>query len=140
MFSSRLATALLLLVGQLAVAEVRVEDARLRALLPGQNKTAGYFDITNDGPRPVTLVGASSPAAGAIEMHRIIHDGDMVRMRRVEKVVIAPAETVRFQPGGLHLMLFRVDSLPQRTQIQLQTSAGEPIDAVFRLVAPGVAR
>ena len=140
MFPVRLAALLLIFAGHLAAAEVRVEDARIRALLPGQNKTAGYFDIINDGPQPVTLVGASSAAAGAIEFHRSIHDGDMVRMRRVEKVVIAPAETVRFQPGGLHLMLFRVDSLPQRTQIQLQTSAGEPINAVFRRVAPGVAR
>ena len=122
--------------GQLT--ELRVQDAWLRQPLPGQNKTAGYCDITNSGRASVTLVGALSDVAEAIEIHRIIHDGDIVRMRRVEKVVIAPGETVRFQPGGLHLMVFGISKLPEHTNIELLTATGERIAAVFRQVPLGV--
>ncbi len=126
------------LAGPLPAAGLHVENAWLRQLLPGQNKTAGYFDIINNGLEPVTLVGASSNAAAAIEIHRIIYDGDMVRMRRVEKVVVAPGETVRFRPGGLHLMLFQVSALAEYTKVQLLTDTGGRIGAVFRQVPLGV--
>jgi copper(I)-binding protein len=115
-----------------------VDDARLRQLLPGQHKTAGYFNITNTSAAPVSLTGASSSIAKAIEFHRIVHDGDIVRMRPVEKVMVAAGATVRFEPGGLHLMVFGVKELPERTEIVLATATGERIAAVFRQVPLGV--
>ncbi|MCZ6710132.1 MAG: copper chaperone PCu(A)C [Gammaproteobacteria bacterium] len=123
---------------QVAAADATVENGWLRQLLPGQNRTAGYFDIINHGSASMTLVGASSDAAGAIEFHRSINDGNLVRMQRVEKVVVGPGETVRFQPGGLHLMLFRVADLAAQTKVQLLTDTGIRIDAVFRKVPVGV--
>ncbi len=81
---------------------------------------------------------ASSEAADVIEIHRTTRDGNVARMRRVEEVVIAPAETVRFEPGGLHLMLYRISVLADLTQIQLLTTSGEQIGAVFRQVPVGV--
>jgi copper(I)-binding protein len=129
---------LLAAVGALAAADVSVENAWLRQLLPGQNRTAGYFDIVNHGSKPVTLVGAESNAAAAIEFHRSIHNGDVVRMQRIEKVVVGAGETVRFQPGGLHLMLFRVADLAEQTKVALLTDTGMRIDAVFRKVPVGV--
>ena len=51
------------------------------------------------------LIGASSPAAGQVEMHQTrIVDG-MVRMRPLTEVLIAPGATVNIEPGGIHLML-----------------------------------
>jgi copper(I)-binding protein len=140
MFSTRLILTLWLVASSapLNAAEAQVDNARLRALLPGQNKTAGYFNIVNNGHQTITLVGATSSAAQAIEIHQIVHDGNIVRMRRVESVVVAPGETVRFEPGGLHLMLFRVSALTEQTQIQLLTRGGEQIKAVFGRVPVGV--
>ena len=129
---------LVTMTSPLVAAELNVENARLRQLLPGQNKTAGYFDITNNGLAAVVLIGASSDAADVIEIHRTTRDGNVARMRRVKEVVIAPAETVRFEPGGLHLMLYRISVLADLTQIQLLTTSGEQIDAAFRQVPVGV--
>jgi copper(I)-binding protein len=139
MFSRGLIWLVLLgLAAPVVAADLEVKDPRLRQLLPGQNKTAGYFDITNNGPAAVTLVGAASDAAQAIEFHRIVHDGNIVRMRRAEKVVVAPGETVRFQPGGLHLMVFGISLLAQHTKIELLTDTGARIATVFRRVPLGV--
>jgi hypothetical protein len=54
----------------------------------------------------VTLIGAESPAAGAIELHTTINDNGVMRMRQIEEgIVLAPDEAVELAPGGMHLML-----------------------------------
>jgi copper(I)-binding protein len=70
---------------------------------------AGYMTIINRGRMADRLVSASSPRAARIELHTHIRDGAMMRMRPVEGGVAIPAgQTVRFAPGGLHLMFFDV--------------------------------
>jgi cytochrome oxidase Cu insertion factor (SCO1/SenC/PrrC family) len=38
-------------------------------------------------------------------MHETVSDGEMMSMRQVERIAVAPGATVRLQPGGAHLML-----------------------------------
>jgi len=35
-------------------------------------------------------------------------DGDIARMRKVEGVDLPPGETVRMEPGGMHLMMLDI--------------------------------
>ncbi len=79
----------------------------VRATPPGMPMLAGYVTLANAGDAPVTLVGASSPAVEAVELHRTeIVDG-VSRMRAAGELVIAPGETLVLAPGGLHMMLMR---------------------------------
>ncbi|MEZ5560695.1 MAG: copper chaperone PCu(A)C [Pseudomonadales bacterium] len=112
-------------------------EARVRQPIPGQDKTVGYFTARNDGTAPIVLVGAQSPSLRSIEMHAILHDGDMVRMRRQQTVEIAPGETVRFQPGGLHLMIFGTAGLGETVDIELVTASGGRVPVTFRTFALG---
>lgn len=114
-----------------------ISNPKIRALIPGQDTTAGYFDITNSGTTAVTLVGATSPHARSIEIHTIIRDGDMVRMRRLDAVTIEPGATEVFATGGTHLMLFGVDRLAAVNRIDLITAGGKRISGRFRLIAVG---
>lgn len=111
-----------------------VRDARVRALIPGQDRTAAYFEATNRSGEPLVLVGAESPAARAIEIHSTSRDGDVLRMRSLQEVRIEPGATVRFQPGSHHLMLFGVRSLDEETEIRLLTGKGEAVSVSFRQV------
>jgi len=117
---------LLVLTGCARQAEgpLAFEDARVRALLPGTDKTVGYFRVRNTSDAPVVLVGARAPGVRAVEFHTTIRDGDTVRMRRLEEVVVAPGETAEFSPGGRHLMLFGVTTLPDGLAITLLDAAG----------------
>ena len=115
----------------LAAAELILDNPRIRELIPGQNKTAAYFDITNQGPDEVSLIGVVSASVGVIEIHTILRDREMLRMQRLTEVVLPPGKTVRFRSGGLHLMLFEVTKLQKETEIQLLTSDGEVHRAVF---------
>jgi periplasmic copper chaperone A len=107
-------------------------EARVRQPIPGQDKTVAYFTVSNQGGRPVSLVAARAEGVGAIEIHTTLRDGDMVRMRRLREVSVAPGETVVFEPGGRHLMLFRVTELPETLQVELDTAAGETLIVPFR--------
>ena len=66
---------------------------------------AGFLTIANRGTAPDRLVSASSPAAGRLELHTHVRDGDVMRMRAVPAIDIAPGQVVTLQPGGMHLML-----------------------------------
>ena len=106
-------------------AGITADNARVRALLPGQNKTVGYVDLSNHGEGAVTLIKATSAHASAIEIHTTGRRGDMVTMRRVDSLEIPGKETVRLTPGGLHLMLFGVERLPPSIEIELHWAAGD---------------
>jgi copper(I)-binding protein len=112
-----------------------VVDARIRELLPGQDKTVGYFDITNPTAEPLVLVRAEADFARAIEFHTTFVDGDIMRMRRLPEVELPPGERVRFQPGGRHLMLFGVTSPGEENEVRLHLEDGRVIRARFRQVA-----
>ena len=90
-------------------AEVRAGDLAItqpwsRAAVQG-GQGAGYLTIANRGSAPDRLLSAASPAAGRMELHTHIRDGDVMRMREVPAVEIPPGQAVAFRPGGLHLML-----------------------------------
>ncbi len=118
-------------------ADLVVSEARVRAPLPGQRNTAAYCAIENRGTASVTIVGARSTAARGIEIHETIRDGDMYRMRRRAEVEIPVRDTVRFEPGGLHLMLFDVGAIGEQVEIELMTHDGRHHKVIFQRTAAG---
>ena len=75
-----------------------------RATAPGASTGAAYFDIINAGPAD-TLLRIESPVAREVEMHMEYTDGGMMQMRPMQSVEVPQGDRVRFQPGGLHVML-----------------------------------
>jgi copper(I)-binding protein len=67
--------------------------------------SAVYFVLRNRGSQADRLVGASTAAAGRVELHETRQEGDMMRMTPVQAVEIPPGGEVVFKPGGLHVML-----------------------------------
>jgi copper(I)-binding protein len=51
------------------------------------------------------LVSASSPVAGAVELHSHVMEGGIAKMRRVEAIVVPGGKSVVLKPSGYHLML-----------------------------------
>jgi periplasmic copper chaperone A len=50
-------------------------------------------------------IAVKSPAAGKVEIHEMKMDGNIMRMREVEKgIEIPPGATVELKPGGFHVM------------------------------------
>lgn len=133
-----LACAVLLLVTAGAqAAQVRVSGGWIR-WLPGNGPLAGYFQMENRGNEPLELVGASGADFSRIQLHRSIETKGMERMIHLHSITIPAGATVRFKPGGYHLMLWRRHDLKigQKVEIRLHFSGGVDIGASFRVRAP----
>jgi len=64
-----------------------------------------YVDLKNDGDKMERLLSASSDVAERVELHASVMDGQMMRMRQIHTVDIAPKSTTQLKPGGMHIML-----------------------------------
>jgi periplasmic copper chaperone A len=80
------------------------QDAWIRAT-PGVDVAAAYLTLRNAGSQPVVVTGVRSPAAESAMIHATTLINGESTMRPHESLRIAPGETVRFAPGGLHIML-----------------------------------
>lgn len=100
----------------LCAAPVRAEDVKAGDLVisqawsratPGGAKVAGgYVTIENKGATADKLVGVSADIAGKAEIHEMAMDNGVMKMRPLDKgLTIDPGKTVKFAPGGYHLML-----------------------------------
>lgn len=99
----------LLLAAAPAVAagpDVVVSDAWLRFVIPSR-PAAGYFTLTNDGDRAVSLVRVSSPGCGMAMMHQSVKENGQDRMVHVDAVEVPAHGSISFGPGGYHVMCMK---------------------------------
>lgn len=94
---------LLLLGGAGAPAGLRVDHAWIR-FITAPVPAAGYFVLSNDTNRSVTLTGAMSPDCGALMLHRSMNSSGMDRMQAVNSVSVPAGDKLAFEPGSYHLM------------------------------------
>jgi hypothetical protein len=66
---------------------------------------AAYMVIENRGQQPDRLLRASTPQAAKVELHTIMREGDIMRMREVPAIEIPAGGRTELKPGGLHVML-----------------------------------
>lgn len=65
----------------------------------------GFLTITNKGTTPDRLIAARSTASAKVEVHEMKMDGNVMKMRELEKGLDIPAgATVTLKPGGYHIM------------------------------------
>ncbi|WP_119393516.1 copper chaperone PCu(A)C [Salinibius halmophilus] len=101
--------ALALSVSLSAMAEVDVMDAYVRAMAPSQKMTAAFMHLTAETDRRV--VAAYSNIANSVELHTGYVEDGVMRMRQLENGIELPAgETVKLEPGGLHVMFIGVQT------------------------------
>lgn len=95
-----------------------ISDARIRAPLPGQKIAVAYFTL--DSMKDDRLLAVTSPISQRVELHTHIEDDGIIRMRRVNDAINIPAgQSIVFQQGGLHVMLFDVTLAPDRRDVSL---------------------
>ena len=127
--------ALLMLIGLLAACgrgeEIVVQDAWIREAPPGTRIQAGYLTLTNSADTEVVLERVTSKSFERIELHEMrMRDGQM-QMRKLERLAVPAKESVRLEPGGLHLMLIKpTKPLPAGKKVTLELYFGARILSV----------
>lgn len=85
---------------------IHVEQAQARATVGNQANGAVFITIENQGTAEDALVSAAAPVAGKVEIHNMTMDGDVMKMRAVERIDLKAGEKIEMKPGhGYHIML-----------------------------------
>jgi periplasmic copper chaperone A len=86
---------------------VTIEGAWARPASEGR-MSAAYFLLTNFEDQDDKLIGVASDVAQLVEIHESYEsDEGMMGMREVPEVDLPAQSTVRFEQGGLHIMLIQ---------------------------------
>ena len=87
-------------------ADVEVKSAWARGTVPAQQVSGAFMALSSKGG--AALVGVTSPAADAAEIHEMRLEGGVMKMRAVPRIDLSAGKTVTLKPGGLHLMLLEL--------------------------------
>jgi hypothetical protein len=113
---------------------LEVLDARCRPPLGSGAVAVGYMTLrSSSGDR---VVSVSSTAARAVEIHESVQTGGVSRMNRLESLELPAGESVVFEPGGRHLMIFDpLEFGPSATipiTIKLESGASVAVELLCR--------
>lgn len=118
-----------------------IHDAWVQ-FVPGTKATAAYFSLMNHGNKSQELVGAECDAFEKAELHTTsIHDG-VATMAPLAQVEVAAMKTVKFAPGGMHVMLIGPKgSLKDGDKVELRLVFGDgsKVSAMATLKQAGTA-
>lgn len=135
----RIAILMLSLVCNLAFAELVISQAKVRLLPPGVPNTSAYFIIENNSSNDEFLVSANANVANRTEIHNHVHQNGMMKMQQQTEVRIPAGQSVKFAPGGLHIMLFGLKQplkAGQDLALSLRTKSGEQIKFSAKVEQP----
>jgi copper(I)-binding protein len=100
-------------------AELLVEEGYVRKPIPGRSMSAAFMTINNTGAADIVLKTAAIAGTKNVEIHTHTHKDGIMRMRQLHKLVIKAGNAVVLAPGGLHLMMFGIENLPENPQLTL---------------------
>ena len=105
------------LAADYSVGSIAVGNPWTRATPRGATVAGGYMTISNKGSAPDRLLGGSVAVAGRFEVHSMVMEQDVAKMRPVQGgLEIKPGETVELKPGSLHVMLMGLKQQLQKGQ------------------------
>jgi copper(I)-binding protein len=82
-----------------------VVDPHVRLVPPSAENTAVFMTLQNHGEQERKLVKAESPAAKVVELHTVIREGDVMKMRPVPDIPVKSHGETVLKPGSYHVML-----------------------------------
>ncbi len=77
-----------------------------------RDEAAVYFEVVNSAEAADTLTGAASELSGSAMIHGMA-EGAPDGMAAAERLPIPPHDSLRLEPGRLHLMLMDLDRIPE---------------------------
>ncbi|MDI5833827.1 copper chaperone PCu(A)C [Shewanella xiamenensis] len=109
-------------------ANVVMTEGHVRAMPDTVPNTAAYFTLENHNDKAVRLIGVTTEVANEAQLHTIIEEQGMVKMRHVEGFDIPSHGKLTLMPSGEHVMLIGLKAplvLDQQVKLQLEFNDGE---------------
>ena len=106
------------LLASIAHAQVKIDDAWVRATVPQQKATGAFMRLT--AAKDTRLVGVTTPLTPKAEVHEMAMQDNVMRMRQIPAVELPAGKTVELTPGGFHVMLMDLKTtLPKDSTVPL---------------------
>lgn len=113
--------------------ELHIMQGWVRALPPTQKVTAAYLTLHNAGSTNLVVNRFSSEVSDRVELHdSVLKDGQM-RMQRLNSLTLAADQHQELAPGGLHLMLMDLESMPREGETVTVCVASDELESCATL-------
>ncbi|MCI7077335.1 copper chaperone PCu(A)C [Campylobacter sp.] len=86
-------------------ADVEIDGAYARANIPNVPNSAAFFVIKNNSDKDIAITSANSDIAEKNELHTHIKENKMMKMMKIEKLVVPAKSSLELKSGGDHVML-----------------------------------
>ena len=86
-------------------ADVEIDGAYARASIPNVPNSAAFFVIKNNSDKDIAITSANSDVAEKNELHTHIKENKMMKMMKIEKLVVPAKSSLELKSGGDHVML-----------------------------------
>lgn len=108
-----------------------------RATPPKAPVSGGYMTIHNEGKEADRLIGGKAGFAGEIQIHEMVMDGDVMKMREIAGgLEIPPGGEVTLKPGGLHVMFMQLGEQLQegeKRKVMLEFEKAGSVEVEFNV-------
>lgn len=114
-----------------------IEHAEFRPPLGSTGIGAAYFTIRS--AKDDAIIAVTSSAADSVEIHTSVTKDGRATMQHIETLELPAGKTVRFEPGGNHLMVFspRVEASASAFPITIELQSGGRETVSFEIVPGG---
>ncbi|MEO7253381.1 MAG: copper chaperone PCu(A)C [Casimicrobium sp.] len=119
-----------LLLATLFAATAFAQDTKIGAITidhawarvtPGAVKNSAAFMTFNNAGVADKLISVTGSVAKEVQMHSMVTEGGMMKMREINALDIPANSKAEFKPGGYHVMLIGIpDGLKEGTKFPLK--------------------
>lgn len=96
-------------VAETGIPGLAASNARLVLPAVSGNPAGVYFDLANTGERGVAVRKATVAGAGSAQIHGTMEFSGEMTMGETGPQSVLPGQTIKFEPGALHVMAFDLD-------------------------------
>ena len=112
----------LLAAATLAQAQVTIHAPWVRSTVPMQQASGAFMQLSAD--KTTRLVAAQSPVAKVVELHEMVMDNNVMKMRALPRLEVEAGKVLELKPGSYHVMLIDLKA-------ELKEGDSVPITLIF---------
>lgn len=102
-----------------------------------------YFDITNNGAADTSIAGVHIDGVQSATLHMTMHSGGVSSMMEMSSLPVTAGATVKFAPGGNHVMATGLDDglkAGGTTEVTLTFASGDKVSFPAKIEPAGTPR
>jgi periplasmic copper chaperone A len=88
---------------------ISIQDGAIKLVPAESPHTAAFLKITNNTKSEVKLTGVEANISKVVEIHDMVSEEGVMKMRPVPSIAIPSNSTVELKPGSLHIMFLNLN-------------------------------